>query len=100
MHAVADTYSSYAFAFLHISKVSGCAVLVLYNDVLPFYQEKNLSVKSVLTDNGRELCGKDNYPYELYLAPNDIEHRRSKIRSPKSNGFIELFNRTILDEFS
>ena len=70
MHAAVDTYSSYAFAFLHTSKVPECAVSVLYNDVLPFYQEKNLSVKAVLTDNGREFCGKDNHPYELYLALN------------------------------
>ncbi len=99
MHAVVDTYGSYAFAFLHTSKVPECAVSVLHNDVLPFYQERKLSVEAVLTDNGREFCGRDNHPYELYLALNDIEHRRTRIRTPKTNGFIERFNRTILDEF-
>jgi len=30
---------------------------------------------------------------------NDIEHRLTKISSPRTNGFVERFNRTILDEF-
>ena len=51
------------------------------------------------TDNGREFCGTENHPYELYLALNDIEHRRTKVKSPKTNGFIERFNKTVLDEF-
>ncbi len=56
-------------------------------------------MKAVLTDNGREFCGTENHPYELYLDLNDIEHRRTKVRSPKTNGFVERFNRTVLDEF-
>jgi transposase InsO family protein len=53
----------------------------------------------VLTDNGREFCGTDKHPYELYLDLNGIEHRRTKVRSPKTNGFVERFNGTVLDEF-
>lgn len=56
-------------------------------------------VSAVLTDNGREFCGTDNHPYELYLALNDIEHRRTKVRSPKPNGFVERFQRTVLEDF-
>ncbi len=35
----------------------------------------------------------------MYLALNDIEHRRTKARTPRTNGFIERFNRTALDGF-
>lgn len=52
-----------------------------------------------MTDNGREFCDRKSHTYELYLALNDIEHRRTKVKSPKTNGFVERFNRTILDEF-
>ncbi len=99
LHAVVDTYGSYAFGFLHTSKQPEAAVAVLHNDVLPFYKEHNLEVKAILTDNGTEFCGVDGHPYETYLELNDIEHRRTKIRSPQTNGFVERFNRTVLEEF-
>ena len=53
----------------------------------------------MLTDNGREFCGTERHPYELYLALNDIEHRKTKVRSPRTNGFVERFNGTVLEEF-
>jgi len=56
-------------------------------------------VKTILTDNGRELCGKpESHPYELLSALEDIEHRNTKVRSPRTNGFVERMNRTLLDE--
>jgi transposase InsO family protein len=52
-----------------------------------------------LTDNGREFCGKpEGHPYELLLALHDIEHRTTEVRSPRTNGFVERINRTLLDE--
>lgn len=99
LHAVVDTFGSYAFGFLHVSKQPEAAVAVLHNDVLPFYRNLDLPVKAVLTDNGREFCGTEKHPYELYLDLNGIEHRRTKVRSPKTNGFVERFNGTVLDEF-
>jgi transposase InsO family protein len=99
LHAVVDTYGSYAFGFLHVSKQPEAAVAVLHNDVLPFYRKLDLPVRAVLTDNGREFCGTETHPYELYLALNEVEHRRTKVRSPKTNGFVERFNGTVLDEF-
>jgi transposase InsO family protein len=99
LHAVVDTYSSHAFGFLHTSKQPEAAVAVLHNDALPFYQERELPVGAVLTDNGREFCGTETHPYELYLALNDIEHRRTRVARPQTNGFVERFNRTVLDEF-
>lgn len=39
------------------------------------------------------------HPYALYLALNETEHRRTKVKHPQTNGFVERFNRTVLDEF-
>jgi hypothetical protein len=36
---------------------------------------------------------------EAYLDLNGVEHRRTKVRTPKTNGFVEQFNGTVLDEF-
>ena len=99
LHAVVDTYGSYAFGFLHISKQPEAAVAVLHNDVLPFYRNLDLPVSAILTDNGREFCGTERHPYELYLDLNGIEHRRTRVKTPKTNGFVERFNGTVLDEF-
>ena len=99
LHTAVDTYGSYAFGFLHTSKQPAAAVALLHNDVLPFYQQRDLAVSAVLTDNGREFCGKDTHPYELYLALNEIEHRRTKVRTPQTNGFVERLQRTVLEEF-
>ena len=56
-------------------------------------------MKAVHSDNGREFCGTEGHPYELYLHLNGIEHRRTKVRNPKSNGFVERFSGTVLEEF-
>lgn len=48
---------------------------------------------------GCEFCGKPaTHPYELLLAIEDIEHRNTKVGTPRTNGFVERMNRTLLDE--
>lgn len=99
LHSIVDTYGSYAFGFLHTSKVPEAAVAVLHNDALPFYAERGIPVVAVLTDNGREFCGTPTHPFELYLALTELEHRRTKVRHPQTNGFVERFHRTVKEEF-
>ena len=100
LQAVVDTYGSYAFGKLYTSKLPETAVDVLYDRVLPFYRDQGLSVEHILTDNGREYCGKPMiHPYQIFLEFNDIKHRRTKVATPRTNGFVERFNRTVLDEF-
>lgn len=99
LHAVVDTYGSFAFGLLHTSKQPEATVAVLYNEALPTYQKWGIPVETILTDNGREYCGTQAHPYELFLQLADIEHRTTKIRSPQANGFVERFNRTVKEEF-
>jgi len=98
LDAVVDTYGSYAFGFLHTNKLPEAAVAVLHNDALPFYEDRGIAVDAVLTDNGREYCGTPAHPYELYLALSDIEHRKTRVKHPWTNGFVERFHRTARDE--
>jgi transposase InsO family protein len=53
----------------------------------------------VLTDRGTEFCGRESHEYELYLAVEDVDHSRTKTKSPQTNGICERFHRTVLDEF-
>lgn len=95
-----DTYSKIAFAKLYTTKTQLVAADLLNDQVLPFFESQGLSVLRVLTDRGTEFCGKpDSHDYELYLALNDIDHTKTKAKSPQTNGICERFHRTILDEF-
>lgn len=99
VQVVVDAFCSLAFAKVYTSKMPITAADLLYDRVLPFYEALRVDVKAVLTDNGREYCGRaEQHPYELLLALHDIEHRRTKVRSPRTNGFVERMNRTLLDE--
>ena len=100
LQAVVDSYGSYAFGKLYTSKRQETAADILYDRVLPFYQEQGLNIEAILTDNGTEYKGlATGHLYEIFLDFNDIEHRTTKVATPRTNGFVERFNRTILDEF-
>ena len=76
------------------------AVDVLNDRVLPFYAEHRVVIEHLLTDSGRETCGKPlSHPYELYLTIQQIEHRRTQIGSPETSGFCERLHRTVKEEF-
>ncbi|QGP56663.1 Integrase core domain protein (plasmid) [Piscirickettsia salmonis] len=54
----------------------------------------------ILTDRGTEYCGKiEHHAYQLYLAIEDVDHTRTKARSPQTNGICERFHRTMKQEF-
>ena len=62
----------------------------LNDKVLPFFIEHKLPVLRILKDRGTEFCGKaDRHDYLLYLAVNDIDHTKTKVRSPQANGICE-----------
>ncbi|MHC4259128.1 MAG: integrase core domain-containing protein, partial [Planctomycetota bacterium] len=53
-----------------------------------------------LTDRGTEYCGKrEDHEYQLYLTLEDIDHSKTKARSPQTNGICERFHKTVLNEF-
>lgn len=95
-----DTYSKWAAAKLYTTKTPITAADLLNDRVLPFMTDMGMGVIRVLTDRGTEYCGKaETHDYQLYLAINDIEHTKTKVRHPQTNGICERFHRTILDEF-
>jgi transposase InsO family protein len=40
----------------------------------------------------------NRHPYELFLQLEGIEHRKTRVKRPQSNGIVERFHRTLLDE--
>jgi hypothetical protein len=75
------------------------AAEILNDRVVPFYDEHGIRLSRMLTDRGTEFCGSQSHEYEFYHAVEDVDHRRTKTKSPQTNGICERFHRTVLDEF-
>ena len=95
-----DTYSKVAFAKLYTTKTPITSADLLNERVLTFFESHQLPMLRILTDRGTEYCGKtERHDYQLDLAINDIEHTKTKVKSPQTNGICERFHKTILHEF-
>jgi transposase InsO family protein len=95
-----DTYSKVVFAKLYDRKTPITAADLLNDRVVPFFEEKDVKLSRILTDRGTEYCGNpEHHEYELYLAVEDIDHSRTKTKSPQTNGICERFHKTVLNEF-
>lgn len=82
-----DTYSGFGFA---------------KTKAIPGYEMFHIPLDRILTDNGKEYTThweNGKHGYKIFLAKWVIGHTRIKPRYPKSNGIVEQFNRTLLEEF-
>jgi transposase InsO family protein len=99
LQSAIDCHSRYGWGRLYTSKLPITAVHLMNNDVLPTFEAHDTPIQTVLSDNGREFCGRpDKHPYELFLQLEDIVHRTTRVKRPQSNGIVERFHRTLLDE--
>ena len=95
-----DTYTKMAFIKLYDRKNALVAADMLNDRVVPWYEEHDVRLLRILTDRGTEYCGnRERHEYQLYLAIEDIDHSKTKARSPQTNGVCERFHKTIQDEF-
>jgi transposase InsO family protein len=95
-----DTYSRYAICKLYTMKTAITAADLLNDRVLPFFEDEGIQLLRVLTDRGSEYCGNvERHEYELFLALADIDHSKTKAKSPQTNGICERFHKTVLEEF-
>jgi len=106
-----DTYAKVGMAKLYDRKTPLTAADLLNDRVIAFYDVHGVVLQRVLTDRGTEYCGShDRHEYELYLAVENIDHSRTKTSeadrgrrprkspSPQTNGIVERFHKTMLDE--
>jgi transposase InsO family protein len=95
-----DTYSKLALVKLYDRKHAITAADMLNDRVLPFFEEHEVPLLRILTDRGSEYCGnRETHEYALYLDLENIEHTRTKTRSPQTNGICERFHQSIQNEF-
>ncbi len=95
-----DTYCKVSFVKLYDRKNAITAADLLNDRVIPFFQQKELPLLRILTDRGTEYCGKrEHHEYQLYLTIEDIDHTKTKAKSPQTNGICERFRKTMQNEF-
>lgn len=95
-----DSYSKVVQVKLYDRKHAITAADMLNDRVLPFYDEHGIPLLRILTDRGSEYCGnREHHEYALYLDLENIEHTRTKAKSPQTNGICERFHQTIQNEF-
>lgn len=95
-----DPYSKVAIVKLYTAKAALMAADSLNDRVIPFFEEQEVPLLRILTDRGTEYCRSlQHHEYQLYLALENIDHTKTKARSPQTNGICERFHRTIQDEF-
>lgn len=88
------------FAKLDDRKTLVTAAELLNDPVLLFFEQHEIPVNRILTDRGSEYCGApERHEYELYLAVENCDRTRTKIRHPQTNGICERFHKTMLNEF-
>jgi len=82
-----DTYTRVAVVKLYDRKSALVAADLLNDQVIPFFEAQHVRLLSILTDRGTEYCGNvAHHEYQLYLAIEDIDHSRTKTKSPQTNG--------------
>jgi transposase-like protein len=87
----------------HKNKEAATDFLARCVEFYPFKIEKILTDKKILTDNGREFTlatfknrwgrtTKQPHPFEQLCQEHQIEHRKTKPYTPKTNGLVERTN--------
>lgn len=95
-----DTYCKLAIVKLYQQKHAITSADLLNDRVIPFYEAHDIPLLRILTDRGSEYCGnRETHEYQLYLDLEDIEHTRTKVKHPQTNGICERFHKTIQNEF-
>ncbi|GJL61578.1 MAG: hypothetical protein NPIRA04_02320 [Nitrospirales bacterium] len=92
--------SKVGFAKRYDRKTPITAADLLNDRVFPFFAEHEIPLSRVLTDRGTEYCGApDRHAYELSRAVEYVDHTRTKTKSPQTNGIVERFHKTLMNEF-
>lgn len=90
-----DASCSYAFARLAPANTAAEAAAFLICVLIPAYLKAGIRIKAILTDNGSEYKG----AFAKAVAQARISHRKTRPKSPQTNGFVERFHGTVLHEF-
>ncbi|WP_327065385.1 IS481 family transposase [Kitasatospora sp. NBC_01302] len=96
LHNAVDDHSRLAYSEILADERKDTAA-AFWTRANEFFARAGITVKRVLTDNGS--CYK-SHPWRDVLAAAGITHKRTRPYRPQTNGKVERFNRTLLDEWA
>jgi transposase InsO family protein len=94
IHAAVDGYSRVAYAEIHADE-RGVTAAGFWSRALTWFADHHISVERVLTDNG--ACYRSD---AFHATLGSIRHTFTRPYRPQTNGKVERFNRTLLDDWA
>jgi transposase InsO family protein len=94
VHSAIDAHTRLAYSEIFANE-QGVTCAEFWDRAEQFFNDHAITVEAVLTDNARNTVSR-----AFQSALTGIEHRRIRPRRPQTNGKVERFNRTLLDEWA
>src|SRR5215218_7438263 len=96
IHTAIDAYSRLAYSeFAGTENTTNCVAFL--DRAVAWFAAQGVTIERVLTDNGN---GYRSFAWRDRCAELGIRHIRTRAYSPATNGKVERFNRTLVDEWA
>ena len=96
IHSAVDAYSRLAYSEVHENEQAVTAI-AFWRRARAFFGSYGITVERVMTDNGKCYISKK---FGAELVDAHIAHTRTKPYCPRTNGKVERYNRTLLNEWA
>ena len=96
IHTAIDAHSRLAYSeFAGAENTTNCVAFL--KRAVAWFGEQGITIERIMTDNGN---GYRSIPWRERCAELGIVHTRTKPYRPATNGKVERFNRTLVDEWA